>query len=289
MTPRNFLAWIFAGAIASIVCLSVVLVFFDVYQGAFPRLASLTRIDSPLGQSLLIAGIAAIPATIVVILLQATRGQLEFSILGMKFKGPSGPVTLWALIFLVVAGVILGALAATSESAEKIELSRLEAESVLQRNRGNIELCVSDIPDAKYLNFFFSWRKDGGVGVDVLLGEGKKITRAQFWHTHLPGGVYSWPDLVNMLKSRQEKPPITEPPPEVDVSKRLFFASENMEPHDQHGYIDVIEYGSKLSVKYPKVNQCIIETVKDSLNRFMLPSPQHAFLHKYITTSGQKI
>jgi hypothetical protein len=37
---------------------------------------------------------------VVVLILQATAGQLKFSFLGFEFEGASGPVVLWVLCFL---------------------------------------------------------------------------------------------------------------------------------------------------------------------------------------------
>ena len=109
MTPRKFLSWVFASAITALVCLGLVLVVFDVFAGVFPRLSALTSITSPLGQALLISGASALVATVLVTILQASRGQLEFNALGIELRGPSGPLLLWAVIFVVVAAVILAA------------------------------------------------------------------------------------------------------------------------------------------------------------------------------------
>ena len=109
-TPRKFLAWIFASAMALLVFLALVLLLLDLYQGRFPRLAALTSVSSPLGQALIVAATAAAVATVLIIVLAATRGSLEFSALGVSFKGPSGPLLLWTVVFLAVAAVLLAAL-----------------------------------------------------------------------------------------------------------------------------------------------------------------------------------
>ena len=45
-------------------------------------------------------------ASFVTFLLKSRRGKLEFSALGIKFSGPSGPTLLWAVIFVVVCVAI---------------------------------------------------------------------------------------------------------------------------------------------------------------------------------------
>lgn len=34
--------------------------------------------------------------------LENTRGKIEFEVLGMKFKGASGPIVMWVLVFLAI-------------------------------------------------------------------------------------------------------------------------------------------------------------------------------------------
>jgi len=38
--------------------------------------------------------------------LENTRGQIEFEVLGMKFKGASGPIVMWVLVFLAIVVAI---------------------------------------------------------------------------------------------------------------------------------------------------------------------------------------
>jgi hypothetical protein len=47
---------------------------------------------------------AALAAFLVVTLLEHAYGKIEFDCLGVKFKGASGPVVLWAFCFLVIVG-----------------------------------------------------------------------------------------------------------------------------------------------------------------------------------------
>lgn len=45
--------------------------------------------------------IAAVSAFCIVVVLEATSGNIEFEALGFKFRGASGPVVLWVLSFIV--------------------------------------------------------------------------------------------------------------------------------------------------------------------------------------------
>ncbi len=176
------------------------------------------------------------------------------------------------------------------EKQPKQNLSRLEAEQILQSNRGNIEYCIRNIDEPRYLNFFFAPSATGSVNVDILLGEGKEITTANFWHTPLPGGVYNWNNLVSMLEKTKMRQPISSPPEDVDVSRRLYFASKNNPAiaGDQHGHVTVMEYGARLSVQYPEANRCIIDAVKDQLYKYEIQSPESSFLHKMIVDKSDK-
>lgn len=49
---------------------------------------------------------AAVASLIVVVLLGASYGALEFEAIGFKFKGASGPVVLWILCYLAIAASI---------------------------------------------------------------------------------------------------------------------------------------------------------------------------------------
>jgi len=45
-------------------------------------------------------------ALIVVILLRATQGPIEFEGLGFKFRGASGPIVLWCIAFLALMAAV---------------------------------------------------------------------------------------------------------------------------------------------------------------------------------------
>jgi hypothetical protein len=49
---------------------------------------------------------AALASLCLVMFLEQTSGPIEFEGLGLKFKGASGPVVLWAFCFLAIVGAI---------------------------------------------------------------------------------------------------------------------------------------------------------------------------------------
>jgi hypothetical protein len=44
--------------------------------------------------------LAAVGSFLLVTALQVTAGKIEFEIVGLKFRGASGPIVLWVLVFL---------------------------------------------------------------------------------------------------------------------------------------------------------------------------------------------
>ena len=49
---------------------------------------------------------AAMLAYFLVATLESTRGLIEFEALGMKFKGASGPIIMWVVVFLAIVVAI---------------------------------------------------------------------------------------------------------------------------------------------------------------------------------------
>jgi hypothetical protein len=45
---------------------------------------------------------SAIVAYVLVSVLETTRGKVEFEAVGFKFKGASGPIVLWVIVFLAL-------------------------------------------------------------------------------------------------------------------------------------------------------------------------------------------
>jgi hypothetical protein len=50
--------------------------------------------------------LAAIASMCVVLLLRSTSGPIEFEAWGLKFKGASGPIIMWTIVFITLASAI---------------------------------------------------------------------------------------------------------------------------------------------------------------------------------------
>ncbi|AXW53397.1 hypothetical protein CJO92_12435 [Ralstonia solanacearum] len=48
----------------------------------------------------------ALAALCIVVFLESSSGPIEFEGVGFRFKGASGPIVLWVLVFLSIAGAI---------------------------------------------------------------------------------------------------------------------------------------------------------------------------------------
>lgn len=82
-------------ALAGTLLVAPLLVVFSLYQNG--KLAVLTEQHAAAMIGVPWAGGAAF---VVVLVLRASFGAMEFSFLGFTFKGASGPIVLWVLCFL---------------------------------------------------------------------------------------------------------------------------------------------------------------------------------------------
>lgn len=107
MSVRQFIKWTFAISAAFWALLMSAHVAQEVYFRDFPILRRLLQTDHAVIVSFVIVAAASVIATLIVIVFGATAGKLEFEALGLKLKGPSGPVALWCAAFLaIMAGII---------------------------------------------------------------------------------------------------------------------------------------------------------------------------------------
>jgi hypothetical protein len=164
----------------------------------------------------------------------------------------------FALAFLAIVGGF--ALAYWNAShANKRVLTRVDAEAILENNRGNIERCIRSIKEAKILNFFFGFDTDSRIAVDILVGDKEEITSVPLFHTRLPGGIYDWPHLVEFIRTHnlgpgvgpEQKASLTKSPsPGVDVSRRLYSIEGNeideQKANNDTNYRVPIEYWDRL-------------------------------------------
>jgi hypothetical protein len=88
--------------ILAIVAIGVVLVDAAVWmtQPQFPLLI-IDKFAAIIGLPM-----SAIASLILVVFLHESQGKIEFEILGMKFRGASGPVVMWIFSFLAMAFAI---------------------------------------------------------------------------------------------------------------------------------------------------------------------------------------
>ena len=117
---------------------------YDFYSGEFPRLESLTQISNPTINSIILVSFAALISTLVVFFIRSSRGSLEFSLLGLKFKGPSGPITLWILTFLALVLALSTFLSAENGVTAPPEFSSNEYYSIQS------EIQASDTESEKF-------------------------------------------------------------------------------------------------------------------------------------------
>ena len=111
LRPGDLLAWVLAVTTSVLIVMSAAFMLWDLYSLDFPRLQKAIEtargINSPLVVAAFAVFIAAIPATFITRFFRSSRGDLEFSALGIKFKGPAGPMLLWVVSFLAIAAFIL--------------------------------------------------------------------------------------------------------------------------------------------------------------------------------------
>jgi hypothetical protein len=106
MKPKDLVAWILAISFAVFAAIAGICLAHDVWIVDFPRVRALMSISGQLPRAAAVVGIAALPATFLVFLLEASKGNIEFSVLGIKVKGVAAPPVLWTLVFLVSAAVL---------------------------------------------------------------------------------------------------------------------------------------------------------------------------------------
>jgi hypothetical protein len=114
--PGDLLAWVLAVTASALIVVFATFLMWDWYYKDFSRLWGAAVFDrdvrtvSPIVDAVFAVFIAAIPATFITRYFRSSRGDLEFSALGVKFKGPAGPILLWVVSFLAVAAFILSLL-----------------------------------------------------------------------------------------------------------------------------------------------------------------------------------
>jgi hypothetical protein len=163
-------------------------------------------------------------------------------------------------------------------------LNRIEAESLLQKNRGSMELCIKNNPEILFLNFLFSSSEQAGINVDILAG--REVRGTMLPHTRLPAGVYDY-DTLSKTVAESHQEPIE--PKQLGDEKLTYFVEGNTgkeNPSNEHARITIAEIGGKLSTTLPAVNGCMIGVLNDSLSEYSGILDGKPFLHRYITDTG---
>jgi hypothetical protein len=113
LKPKDLLAWTIAVGSSVVLVAGICAFLIDLYHADFSRLEAGLAFEGglvmlpPLVQIALVLGWAAVPATVLILLFNASRGRIEFSALGVKFKGPAGPIVLWVVTFLATGAFVL--------------------------------------------------------------------------------------------------------------------------------------------------------------------------------------
>lgn len=110
MTPRKLTEWVVALLVASVSILAIFAIARDVIGSRTPLLDQLLGTDNSARAAVFVVAVAAAIALAIVRLFRATKGNLEFEAIGIKFRGPSGPVLLWTVSFLAVCGAAVALL-----------------------------------------------------------------------------------------------------------------------------------------------------------------------------------
>jgi hypothetical protein len=69
-----------------------------------PPQAAITKLVLAHFTAIIVLPVAALMAFVVVWAFRATEGAIEWEALGFKFRGASGPVVLWTMVFAAIAG-----------------------------------------------------------------------------------------------------------------------------------------------------------------------------------------
>jgi hypothetical protein len=141
MKPKDLLAWTIAVGSSVVLVAGICAFLIDWYHADFSRLEAFLLTEQrfemlPLLQVAVVLGLAAFPATVLVHLFNASRGQIEFSALGVKFKGPAGPIVLWVVTFLATAAFVLAfstRLPSAKDRSPKAGLHTSPTETVIHR------------------------------------------------------------------------------------------------------------------------------------------------------------
>ncbi|MDO6477253.1 hypothetical protein Q4520_17670 [Alteromonas sp. 1_MG-2023] len=135
----------------------------------------------------------------------------------------------------------------SSQKNEDKPLTRVEVESILQSDRGNIERCLSIYDKSYYyIDFIFTQGEDNAINVDILAGQ-ETNSETEFLNPRLMKEEvkhYGGHEALRLKSTYRDR---------------------------------------KLSVIAPDINGCILSTIKDEIGKYSLAHWEKGFIHRYIT------
>jgi hypothetical protein len=167
-------------------------------------------------------------------------------------------------------------------------LSRVEAEALLQTQRGSIEHCLSQEKWTS-LNFVFQ-PQPSGINVDIFSEVDPDVH--YLGHVVIPPGEYNSEKFREAL-NRASIGGYPDHPPDAKEKKWiqgnvLGGCSETPATHYTSfgDYIAVSGVGEKLSIVAPDSNRCILGAIASSVMQYTTTANELPLIHRYVTDVG---
>jgi hypothetical protein len=168
-------------------------------------------------------------------------------------------------------------------------LSRVEAEEVLQTQRGSIERCLARHRLWTSLNFVFQPQSSGILNVDVFTEVNPQVRF--LGHTFIPPGTYNPQELDGALDHSKILGLTDSPSPkDKEWIKETLLGGNPETPATKfriEGTVALVEgLGDKLSIADPDSNRCILSSIGSSIGQFTTTANDQPLIHRYITDAG---
>ncbi|MFL6263456.1 MAG: hypothetical protein ACJ76Y_27505 [Thermoanaerobaculia bacterium] len=121
MSPRKLAEWVAAVSGTFFAVVVLLGISREIITQKTPLLDHLFGTKSPTVAVSAVLLLAAAISFTLVLLLRATSGPLEFQALGLEFRGPSGPLLLWAVCFMAVCAGAVALLKVSSNPPVTVE------------------------------------------------------------------------------------------------------------------------------------------------------------------------
>jgi hypothetical protein len=179
---------------------------------------------------------------------------------------------------------------ADTQTLQSRPLSRVQAEEVLQTQRGNIERCLIGRKEWTSLNFVFQPQPPGLLNIDIFSEIDPQVR--QLGHILIPDGTYSPRELDGALDHAS----LGGFKDTLDAKDKEFIRQTLLQDQTEtpattyeiHGglYAVVKGLGNKLSIVDPDINRCILSSIRSSIGQFNTTVNDQPLIHRYITDSG---